>query len=124
MRIRSLVLPVLSAIAVGVLAYTLADHRTGGSDRVSNVPVHATAVTVRIDNFAFAPPALTVKVGTHVTFTNMDSAAHTATADQGAFDTGTLNHGKSMTVAFDKPGTFSYHCDFHAFMTATIKVVS
>ncbi|HWH10988.1 MAG TPA: cupredoxin domain-containing protein [Solirubrobacteraceae bacterium] len=124
MRIKSLILPTLSAIAVGLLAFTLASHRTGASVPVSNAPVTATAVTVKIDNFAFKPPTLTVRTGTRVTFTNFDGTPHTATADQGGFDTGTLNKDKSMTITFNKPGTFAYHCQFHAFMTATIRVVS
>jgi plastocyanin len=124
MRIRSLILPTLAAIAVAVLAFSIADHGTRSSGPVSNAPVTATAVTIEIKNFAFAPPTLTVKVGTRVTWVNEDGTAHTATADQGGFDTGTLNQGQRMTIQFNKPGTFSYHCSFHAFMTAAIKVVS
>ena len=123
MRIKSLILPILSAVAIGVLAFTLADHRTATSATASNAPVAATAVTVKIDNFTFKPPTLTIRTGTRVTFTNFDGTPHTATADQGGFDTGTLDKGRSMTITFNRPGTFAYHCQFHAFMTATIKVV-
>jgi plastocyanin len=124
MRLRSLILPVLAAAGVAVLAFTIASHGTRSSGSVSSTPVSAAAVTIKIKNFAFAPPTLTVKVGTRVTWINEDGTAHTATADQGSFDTGTLNQGQSMTIQFNKPGTFTYHCSFHAFMTAAIKVVS
>jgi plastocyanin len=126
MRVKFLILPALSAIGVAVLALAIAGHGTGttASGPVSSVPVAASHVRVRIDNYAFVPPTLTVKVGTRVTWTNRDSTAHTATADGGSFDTGTLGKGRSMTIQFNKPGTFSYHCAFHAFMTATIKVVA
>jgi plastocyanin len=124
MRIKSLILPVLSAIAIGVLAFALANHGSQSSGTASSTPVAASRVTIKISNFVFVPPTLTVKVGTRVTWTNEDNTAHTATADAGSFDTGTLNQGKSMTIQFNKPGTFAYHCSFHAFMSGTIKVVS
>ncbi len=76
-----------------------------------------------IKNYAFAPVSLTVKAGAHITWTNRDTTAHTATADQGAFDTQTINPGQSGTINFKRPGTYTYHCAFHAFMTGTIKVV-
>jgi plastocyanin len=124
---RSLILPLLAAVVVGVVAFTLADHGTGasGSTASASTPVLAAkAVTVRIANFEFAPPDLTIRVGTRVTWTNLDGTAHTATADAGSFDTGALQQGQSMTIQFNTPGTFTYHCSFHAFMMATIKVVS
>jgi len=124
MQIKSLILPTLSAIAVAGVGYTVANHGSHTSGPVSSVPVTAKHVSVRIVNFAFAPPTLTVKVGTRVTWANKDSSAHTATSDQPSFDTGSLTQGKRMTIRFDKPGTFAYHCSFHAFMTATIKVVT
>ena len=58
-----------------------------------------------------------------MTWTNHDATAHTATADGGAFDTGTISPKHSKTVDLSKPGTYAYHCVFHAFMTATIRVV-
>ena len=124
MQIKSLILPTLSAIAVGGVGYQLANHRSQAAAPASNVPLTAHHVSVKIANFAFAPPTLTVKVGTRVTWGNKDSSPHTATSDQPGFDTGSLTQGKRMTIQFNRPGTFSYHCAFHAFMTATIKVVS
>lgn len=46
-----------------------------------------------------------------VTFTN--SAAHTATADEGGFDTGRLNKGDSGEITFATAGEFANHCEFH-----------
>jgi len=63
-----------------------------------------------------------VRAGTRVTWTNHDATAHTATADQGALDTGTIQPNASPTIDFTRPGTYTYHCAFHAFMTATITV--
>lgn len=77
---------------------------------------------VEISNFAFAPEAIKVNAGTEVTWTNDDDARHTATADDGSFDTGDLDRGDSASATFDEPGTYSYFCRFHAFMKATVEV--
>jgi plastocyanin len=79
-------------------------------------------VTATIADFAFDPATLEVSVGTTVTWTNNDSAAHTVTADDGSFQSGRLEQGESFSYTFDTPGTFSYHCEYHANMTATVTV--
>ncbi len=82
-----------------------------------------TPVKLAIKNFAFKPPTITVAAGTKVTFTNEDKTAHTATSTaNGAFDTGTINPGHSATVVLKKPGTYTYFCQFHAFMRGTVIV--
>ena len=77
---------------------------------------------VTIENFAFDPADLTVSVGDTITWSNKDSAAHTATADGGSFDTGTIAAGSSKSVTFSTAGTFAYHCKIHASMTARVVV--
>ena len=77
---------------------------------------------VSIAGSAFSPPSLTVTVGDTVTWTNSDDIPHTATADGGSFDTGTLDQGASNTVTFDTAGTFPYHCTIHPQMTGAITV--
>lgn len=77
------------------------------------------AQSVTIQGYAYHAATITVKPGAKVTWTNKDSTNHTATADSGgpAFTTGTLGNGASKTVkAPTKPGTYPYHCTFHAFM--------
>jgi plastocyanin len=78
--------------------------------------------SVTLASFAFSPASLTVKMGTKVTWTNKDSVTHTVTADQGAFDSGQLAPGQSFSFTFSKAGTYSYHCNIHPSMTATIVV--
>jgi plastocyanin len=82
----------------------------------------ATEVAVSISGFAFNPDPITITAGTTVTWTNEDSAAHTATQDGGGFQSGTLNQGDSFSQVFDTPGTYEYHCEFHANMHGTIIV--
>jgi plastocyanin len=74
---------------------------------------NASEVVVNIQNSKFDPNPLTIPVGTTVRFVNNDSAAHTATADDGSFDSGNLNKGQDFTFKFDKAGTFAYYCKYH-----------
>jgi len=80
------------------------------------------ATQVSIANFAFSPDPLTIPVGTKVRWTNKDSPPHTVTADNGTFDSGTLNTGDEFAVDFGQPGTYTYHCAIHPNMTGTIIV--
>jgi plastocyanin len=80
------------------------------------------AVAVSIANFAFQPASLQIAAGSTVTWTNADSTAHTVTSDSGAFDSGQLAPGATFNQTFMTPGTFTYHCQIHPFMTATIVV--
>jgi plastocyanin len=79
-------------------------------------------VTVSIKDFAFDPPNASVAPGTTVTWVNDDQVPHTVTANDGAFDSGTLQPGQSYSFKFDKPGTYAYHCNIHPDMTATVSV--
>jgi plastocyanin len=82
----------------------------------------STGNSVTIMNFAFSPATLTLKTGTKVTWTNKDTVTHTVTADQGAFNSGLLSPGNSFSFTFTKAGTYSYHCNIHHSMMATIIV--
>jgi plastocyanin len=77
---------------------------------------------VAIADFAFDPETITVDAGTKVTWANSDDAIHTATADDGSFDTGDLDKGDSKSITLEKPGTYAYFCRFHPFMKATVEV--
>jgi plastocyanin len=74
---------------------------------------------VTIDMFKFQPAELTIKKGTTVSFKNLDTVVHTATADNG-FDTGDIQPGNSKSISFDQAGSFSYYCKPHLFMKAKI----
>ena len=92
----------------------------------SSPPIARAAASggVNIQGFAFHPGGITVHTGDTVTWTNADSADHTATANDGSFDTGTLGNGASGSHTFNSAGTFSYHCSIHPFMHGTVTVVA
>jgi plastocyanin len=78
--------------------------------------------TVTIQGFAFHPATVTVNVGDTVTWTNSDGVAHTATANNGSFDTEAISPGSSKSVTFNAAGTFGYHCEIHPSMHGTVVV--
>jgi plastocyanin len=78
---------------------------------------------IDIKGFTFDPQVMTIHVGQSVSWTNSDPQNHTATADDGSFDTGTiLNGDTSAGVQFTTVGTFPYHCRIHPSMTGTVVV--
>jgi len=76
---------------------------------------------VSIVNFAFKPGTLRVNRGASVAFANTSNTEHTATKG-GAFDTKRIAPGKTVTVKFNKRGTFAYHCKIHPFMKGKVVV--
>ena len=93
---------------------------TAPADTTAPVPNGTT--TVDISNHAFNPAQLNVAPGTTVTFVNNDTEPHTATADNGVFDTGVLQPGQSLDVFLDGSGTVPYHCELHPDMQGSIVV--
>ncbi len=71
---------------------------------------------------AYAPNVWNVAVGDSVTWINNDTAAHTATADGGAWNSGSIAPGLTFSQKFATPGTFPYHCTIHPGMVGTITV--
>jgi plastocyanin len=85
-----------------------------------------TSATTRVDmvDFAFQPANVTVHVGDLVTWHNAGKEPHTATADDGSFDTGTVPAGGNGSHMFTAAGNFSYICSIHPNMKGTVKVLS
>jgi len=72
------------------------------------------AQTVNAKDFKFNPQSITINVGDTITWQNGDTTEHTATADDGSFNTDDIEAGKaSKTITFDKAGTFAYYCKYH-----------
>jgi LPXTG-motif cell wall-anchored protein len=77
-----------------------------------------------ISDFQFSPASITIHVGDTVSWTNNGPSPHTATADGGSFDTGTLQKGQSGSHTFTQAGTFTYFCRIHPFMHGTVVVAA
>ena len=78
--------------------------------------------TVLIQGFKFKPANITIKRGTRVIWINKDRAHHTATANNGAFNSGLLRKGGRFSRTFRRAGKKPYHCNPHPFMRGSITV--
>jgi plastocyanin len=94
---------------------------TDGDTATTAAP--ADGPTISIVGFGFGDP-LSVPAGTSVTVVNDSLEAHTLTADDGSFSSGELAPGASAVLAFDEPGTFTFHCAFHSSMQGSITVTA
>lgn len=129
---NKLILIILAVVLVGAGAYFFMSQQQQQKQSSTNEPVVTQAPTtqeqtessteVTIENFSYSPATITIKAGDTVTWTNNDSVAHTATADDESFDTGLLEKGQSTSVTFDTPGTYTYHCTPHPNMKGTVVV--
>jgi plastocyanin len=79
-------------------------------------------VSVAIADFAFNPADISAAVGQTITFTNNDSAPHTATLDDDSCGTPNLNDGDSGGLTFTAAGSYPFHCDIHPNMKGTITI--
>ncbi len=128
----------LSAVAAAcLLALTACGGGSNDADSPSDTPTSEAAdpgsdagsgggTEVRIADFSFDPGELEVKVGDTVTFTNTDSATHTATAKDdapAAFDTEEIEGEATAEVTFDQAGDYEYFCEIHGAMTGTVRVM-
>ena len=80
------------------------------------------AVEVKIDNFNFTPPALTIPVGTKVTWVNKDDVPHTVTSDDKFFGSRALDTDDKFSFTFQTTGTYSYYCSVHPKMIGKVIV--
>ena len=123
--LSSIAVLVFAAIAAAQPAVVPAEPTTPAQTTTpaeSTTPAPNDTTTVEIGNNTFNPAQLHVAPGTTVTFVNNDTVPHTATADNGAFDTKELPPGYSMDVFLDGEGTVPYHDELHPDMKGTIVV--
>jgi plastocyanin len=88
-----------------------------GATLATPVPSGAVEIKVVEDPFTtgtYLPKDATAKVGQTVAWEFADpNNAHSVTADDGSFDSGTQSDGFVFTHVFAKPGTYTYHCSLH-----------
>lgn len=111
---RTLIAAALVAAAIPALTGAAAHPNT----------VAPPGATVHIHDDAFVPATITVRAGERVTFVNDDDDAHTATADDGSWDSEGLANRERWAHAFATPGKLAYHCTVHPNMHGTIVVRS
>jgi plastocyanin len=106
-----------AALAIGLASLT------GPAIGAPTVATQAPAgPTVRIDNFVFGPAALTVSVGTTVTWINQDDVPHAIVADDRSFKSRVLDSDERFAFTFTKPGEYGYFCSLHPHMVGKVIV--
>jgi plastocyanin len=97
---------------------------TGRKGSVTQAQQKLETTEVKIDNFTFGPAALTVPVGTTVTWINKDDIPHTvvSTDDSKTLKSKVLDTDEKFSFTFSKPGTFPYFCSIHPKMTGKVIV--
>jgi plastocyanin/uncharacterized membrane protein YozB (DUF420 family) len=90
--------------------------------------IAAGEIVIDMVDFEYGLKTVTVPAGTKVRFVNQGQARHSATADDGSFDSGLLDPGQEFTITLDEPGLFPYYCVLHGTrggvgMAASITVV-
>lgn len=80
--------------------------------------------TIKIEDFTYEPTPATVQSGQKISINNTDAAPHTLTHSESprVFDSGTIEGKATGSLTIDKPGTYSYFCEFHPFMKGEITV--
>ena len=80
-------------------------------------------VTIDISSYEYRPGNLSVPRGATVTWVNDDKVAHTATEkSSGSWDTQVIHEGESVSINFDKPGSYTYYCSIHPYMSGVLVV--
>jgi len=77
---------------------------------------------VFIQNLSFNPSTIMVSTNTTITWTNKDAIDHTVTSNTGLFNSGNIGPNGTYSYTFATAGTYSYHCQIHSGMTASVSV--
>ena len=115
------------------MAKSLSDRVAGRGDRATLAVVVVLAglaggqalaadAHVKIANFTFDPPTLTVKAGTTVTWVNADDIPHVVSEKDGKFRSPALDTDDKFSQVFSTAGTVEYFCAIHPHMTGKIVV--
>lgn len=99
---RGLLLVAAAAVAVAA--------GCGGNGGTA-APVATTEVTM-VKSYRFEPSSIVVDAGQTVTWTNDDNFTHTVQVE-GQPDR-RVGKGESVSITFDRPGTYRYVCTLHS----------
>lgn len=81
------------------------------------------AVQIGMNGLQFEPKDVTVKVGTKVTWKNLEDIPHNVVAEKGAtFESDTFGKDGTFVFTAAKPGTIAYVCTIHPGMAGTLSV--
>jgi plastocyanin len=139
--------PVRRRLIIGVTSVFITAGAVAGcsahAETPTAVPTATSAPTgpvINLSSLMFHPTTITVKVGDTITWRNDEAITHTVTSGRfvgvdkttglrssqepdGTFNAKLAGKGKTFSFTFTKAGSYTYYCDIHQGMNATIKVV-
>jgi len=118
MRLRLSILAGLIALSIGCGSSSPSTPDNGGSGTSVSIVNGSSTLTTN----AYSPNPVTISVGGTVTWVNNDVTAHTATANDGSFDSGSIASGGRFSRTFNSAGSFPYRCTLHPGMVGTVTV--
>ena len=115
---------ILSVAAAALLVLSFGLPKASHAKSAASGPDNASdKYHVKIDNFSFAPTALTVPVGTTVTWVNQDDVPHNIRSSEGnILKSPVMDTDQKFSYTFTKAGTYPYYCGIHPKMTGKVLV--
>lgn len=84
-------------------------------------PAEAVTPVVVVDDHAFTPDTVKIRIGQKVEWSFQDSVPHTTTSDQDFWDSGARSAGV-YSRRFGSAGSYAYHCELHTEMRGKVLV--
>jgi amicyanin len=122
MKAQTTLNPLGSAIILFVLCMAVIAATEGGVRVAAAAETGPAPAEIKIDNFSFTPPMLTVQAGTKVTWTNRDDIPHNIVSSEQKFKSKPLDTDDNYSFTFTEPGTYQYFCGLHPKMVGKVVV--
>ena len=104
MKLGYFLAPVVAGLAVAIA--------TAGCGSTASSATVATTKVSMAKSYRFDPKTIEITAGQTVTWTNNDNFTHTVHVD--GMDDHKVDRGQSVSITFDKPGTYPYVCTLHS----------
>ena len=113
---------ILALIVIGIVGVEMSSTSESGDSDPGPTSVDDTDIVIGIRNYKYNPSIISIPRGATVTWLNDDKADHTATDKNSAWDSTIIHSEESQALQFNTPGTYSYYCTIHPYMTGTLTI--
>ena len=123
----------MTGIANQTVSSTAVTTTTGTNETVTNNVKNVSIVhgATGLEDKAYQPNPIKIKIGDTITWTNNDLSIHTVSEGNpsidsipsNGFDSGLISPEETFTHTFDKVGTIEYHCTLHPTMLGKVIVM-